>query len=287
MPRSAPSRAALRGAAAQARRRARTDAEALPPRRAECRRGRGGRARGRRVRHAPDHRRDARLAARRDRARGSGSPAPSCGPSARSSTRMTSLDEVCLTGSRRSAWTRSPRATSRTPLAPATTPIENPAKDELGRLSPTFNPMLGKAKASIDSYNAMRGELNEVADRGRRRRQHRRLRLPADGLHVRGGRPRRRRDRLRRDRRRPGRRAPGADGRVRPRGVQEASRAAVAAPSPPRHRPGRREARGVAHQGVRAAAQATDAIRGSPSPPRTSPPRSSSSPPSPTRSAAS
>ena len=82
----------------------------------------------------------------------------------------------------------------------------------------TFNEMLDKAQSSIESYNEMREQLGVADRRGLGQRRHRVVRLAADGVHLRGGRPRRRRDRLGRQRRRAGRRAPGAHGRDDPRG---------------------------------------------------------------------
>jgi methyl-accepting chemotaxis protein len=47
-------------------------------------------------------------------------------------------------------------------VVPVTTPIEVRSDDELGRLSGTFNEMLGKAQRSLESYNAMRARLGET-----------------------------------------------------------------------------------------------------------------------------
>jgi methyl-accepting chemotaxis protein len=42
---------------------------------------------------------------------------------------------------------------------PVTTPIENPGRDELGRLAATFNELLEAMRASLDSYNQTRSGL--------------------------------------------------------------------------------------------------------------------------------
>jgi len=47
-------------------------------------------------------------------------------------------------------------------VAPRTTPVDVRSDDELGRLSATFNEMLGKAQRSLESYNAMRGRLGDT-----------------------------------------------------------------------------------------------------------------------------
>ncbi|MDA0163984.1 methyl-accepting chemotaxis protein [Solirubrobacter ginsenosidimutans] len=77
------------------------------------------------------------------------------------SVRMTSLDEHCLTGLAAGLDAVATGDLTQ-PLTPVTTPVENPATDELGRLSSTFNQMLGKAKHSIEAYNTMRAELSSA-----------------------------------------------------------------------------------------------------------------------------
>jgi methyl-accepting chemotaxis protein len=47
-------------------------------------------------------------------------------------------------------------------VVPATTPIENPSRDEIGRASSTTNGLIEKTQASVDSYNTMRGQLGEL-----------------------------------------------------------------------------------------------------------------------------
>jgi methyl-accepting chemotaxis protein len=47
-------------------------------------------------------------------------------------------------------------------VSSTTTPVEVESEDELGRLSQTFNAMLGNAGRSVESYNAMRVKLSET-----------------------------------------------------------------------------------------------------------------------------
>ena len=47
-------------------------------------------------------------------------------------------------------------------VQPVTEPVEVRSSDELGRLSATFNEMLGKMQTSIGSYNAMRMQLGAL-----------------------------------------------------------------------------------------------------------------------------
>jgi methyl-accepting chemotaxis protein len=75
--------------------------------------------------------------------------------------RMTSLDEDDLTSL--SAGLDAIASGDLTQPAQATTaPIEVTGTDEVGRLSSTFNGMLGKAKHSIEAYNAMRVQLSRA-----------------------------------------------------------------------------------------------------------------------------
>ncbi len=75
--------------------------------------------------------------------------------------RMTSLDENCLTGL--STGLDAIASGDLTyDVQPVTSLIEVTSTDELGRLSATFNAMLGKAKHSIEAYGAMRANLSEV-----------------------------------------------------------------------------------------------------------------------------
>jgi methyl-accepting chemotaxis protein len=47
-------------------------------------------------------------------------------------------------------------------VVPVTTPLDVRSRDELGRLSRTFNEVLAKLQQSIESYNAMRARLGET-----------------------------------------------------------------------------------------------------------------------------
>src|SRR5215211_4600783 len=47
-------------------------------------------------------------------------------------------------------------------VVPVTTPLPVRSRDEIGRLSATFNEMLAKAQGAIESYNAMRGRLGDT-----------------------------------------------------------------------------------------------------------------------------
>jgi methyl-accepting chemotaxis protein len=77
------------------------------------------------------------------------------------SSRMTSLEEVCLT-ELAGGLDAVAKGDLTVALVPATTPIEVTARDEVGRLSETFNRMLAKAQAGIASYNAMRAQLSQA-----------------------------------------------------------------------------------------------------------------------------
>ena len=188
--------------------------------------------------------------------------ARSCAPWPRSATACAACNDHCLTElggalGRRRPGRPHPSRSSRSPR-----PSRSRARDEIGQLSETFNQMLEKMKGSIESYIDDARAARRADPRGLDQRRHGQRRLAADGVDLRGGRPRRRRDRLRRDRRRPGRRAPGADGRDhprgrpggRPRGRRSSDTAESTAEAA-------EQARDVARDGVSAAAQATEAIR--------------------------
>jgi methyl-accepting chemotaxis protein len=82
-------------------------------------------------------------------------------PVAQLSERMTSLDEHCLTDL--SAGLQAVSSGDLTVEAVAvTSPVAVESTDEIGRLSTTFNMMLGRAQESINSYEAMRGQLTGV-----------------------------------------------------------------------------------------------------------------------------
>jgi methyl-accepting chemotaxis protein len=68
--------------------------------------------------------------------------------------RLRSLNEVCLKNLSEGLRAVAQGDLTRR-LTPETTPVEVEANDELGRLSATFNEMLGRAQDSIESYNAM------------------------------------------------------------------------------------------------------------------------------------
>jgi methyl-accepting chemotaxis protein len=77
------------------------------------------------------------------------------------SDRMISLESHCLTHLS-SALGAVADGDLTQPVEPVTTPIEVRSTDELGRLSATFNAMLGKAQHSIEAYNTMRGQLTSA-----------------------------------------------------------------------------------------------------------------------------
>ena len=75
--------------------------------------------------------------------------------------RMTTLDEHCLS-ELAIALDKIANGDLTYPVTPVTTPIEVTSTDELGRLSATFNAMLGKVQHSIAGYTAMREQLSAV-----------------------------------------------------------------------------------------------------------------------------
>jgi methyl-accepting chemotaxis protein len=77
------------------------------------------------------------------------------------STRMTSLDEHCLSNLSTALDAVAEGDLTRDVQA-VTTPIEITSTDELGRLSATFNAMLAKAQHSIRAYNTMRSQLSSA-----------------------------------------------------------------------------------------------------------------------------
>ena len=83
------------------------------------------------------------------------------GPVHQLSDRLTSLNEHCLNdlsvGLEACAEGDLTQA-----VVPVTTPVDVNATDELGRLSATFNEMLGKAQAAVGSYNSMRDNLGHT-----------------------------------------------------------------------------------------------------------------------------
>ena len=82
-------------------------------------------------------------------------------PVKRLGERLTSLDSVCLTNLA-DGLDAVASGDLTVALQPKTTPIEVNSSDELGKLSATFNSMLGKAVRSIGAYNTMRSELTQL-----------------------------------------------------------------------------------------------------------------------------
>ena len=147
-------------------------------------------------------------------------------------------------------------------VEPVTTPIEVTSTDELGRLSTTFNQMLGKAQHSIEGYNAMRAQLSAV------------IAEVAEGAGTVASASQEMASTSEEAGRAVGEIASavsdvaqGAERQVRMvestrEAVQEAARAATAsADTATATTEAAEQARGVAEDGVKAAAQATDAIR--------------------------
>jgi HAMP domain-containing protein len=105
-----------------------------------------------------------------------------------------------------------------TVTAETTTPaIDEITGDELGQLSTSFNEIRAELGATVEAYNTSRAQLtalNRSRDQGVAADERG---VAADGVDLRGGRPRRVGDRERGRRRGAGRRAPGADGERGPR----------------------------------------------------------------------
>ena len=174
--------------------------------------------------------------------------------------RLRSLDEHCLT--ELTAGLEAAAAGDFTREAtPVTTPLAVRADDELGRLTTTFNSMLGKAQRSLEAYTAMCGELGVLIGEVSRDAGEVSAGSAQVAALLRRGRACRRRDRQRRHRRRPRRRAPGADGRVDPRRHEANEAAAASASAAISTAEAAQDARRVAREGVAAAEEATSAIR--------------------------
>ena len=75
--------------------------------------------------------------------------------------RLRSLNEHCLAGLEKALGAVREGDLTVT-VTSVTTPVEVNSTDELGRLSETFNEMLGKAQHSIEAYNDMRGQLGAL-----------------------------------------------------------------------------------------------------------------------------
>jgi methyl-accepting chemotaxis protein len=175
--------------------------------------------------------------------------------------RLTSLNDNCLTDLS-VAMDRMADGDLTHTITPVTTPIEVTATDELGRLSATFNAMLGKAQHSIHGYEAMRGQLSSViaevsAGAGTVASASQQMAATSDEAGRAVGEIAAAVTDV----------AQGAERQVRMvestrEAIQEASRAASAsAESATATAEAAKEARGVAEQGVTAAGHATDAIR--------------------------
>ncbi len=177
------------------------------------------------------------------------------------SQRMDSLDGHCLS-ELSTALDKVAKGDLTYGIEPVTTPIEVTSTDELGRLSTTFNQMLGKAQHSIEGYNAMRLQLSAV------------IAEVAEGAGTVASASQEMASTSEEAGRAVGEIASavsdvaqGAERQVRMvestrEAVQEAARAATAsADTATATTEAAEQARGVAEDGVKAAAQATDAIR--------------------------
>jgi methyl-accepting chemotaxis protein len=176
-------------------------------------------------------------------------------------TRLTSLEEHCLTGLA-NGLDAVAAGDLTVDLSARTTPLEVNTRDELGQLSTTFNKMLGKAQRSIESYNTARSELttliSEVANgAGTVASASQQMAATSDEAGRAVGEIASAVSDV----------AQGAERQVlmvesTREAVQEAARAAAAsADTATSTADAAHEARGVAEEGVRAAAEATDAIR--------------------------
>ncbi|MDA0168138.1 methyl-accepting chemotaxis protein [Solirubrobacter taibaiensis] len=177
------------------------------------------------------------------------------------SDRMTSLDDNCL-NDLSIAMGKMADGDLTFAVTPVTTPIEVKSTDELGRLSTTFNTMLGKAQTSIEGYEHMRSELSTVisevaAGAGTVASASQQMAATSEEAGRAVGEIASAVTDV----------AQGAERQVRMvestrEAVQEAARAATAsAESASVTAEAAQEARTVAEQGVTSAAQATDAIR--------------------------
>jgi methyl-accepting chemotaxis protein len=177
------------------------------------------------------------------------------------SDRMTSLDGHCL-AELSIAMNKVAEGDLTYGVDPITTPLEVNSTDELGRLSTTFNQMLGKAQHSINGYNAMRAQLSAV------------IAEVAEGAATVASASQEMASTSEEAGRAVGEIASavsdvaqGAERQVRMvettrEAVQEAARAATAsADTATATTEAAEQARGVAHNGVQAAEQATEAIR--------------------------
>ena len=165
---------------------------------------------------APDRRRD--RAAGRGRPRRSSSTRGVTKPVAALASRLRSLNDHCL-----EALTSALEAMREGDLTHEVTPVTTPVDvTSTRRARPAVRDVQrrcsARRSARVDCLQRDARAARVADRRGLGERRHRVVRLAADGVHLRGGRPRRRRDRLGRHRRRPGRRAPGPHGRDHARG---------------------------------------------------------------------
>jgi methyl-accepting chemotaxis protein len=78
--------------------------------------------------------------------------------------RLSSLNDNCLTALQSGLVAVAQQGDLSVAATPVTTPITARPGHEIGALGDTFNSMLGRAQESIEAYNAMRGDLAEVAE---------------------------------------------------------------------------------------------------------------------------
>jgi methyl-accepting chemotaxis protein len=77
--------------------------------------------------------------------------------------RLASLNDNCLTALQTGLIAVADGGDLSVASTPVTTPITARPGHEIGALAGTFNSMLGRAQASIEAYNGMRGDLADVA----------------------------------------------------------------------------------------------------------------------------
>ena len=82
-------------------------------------------------------------------------------PVAALASRLRSLNEHCLAGLT-SALEAVAQGDLTNEVTPVTEPVDVKSRDELGRLSETFNAMLGKTQRSVVAYNEMREQLGTL-----------------------------------------------------------------------------------------------------------------------------
>lgn len=83
------------------------------------------------------------------------------GPTKQVADRLNSIATICAVGLEEGlASLRQGDLTLQ--VTPATTPVPNPSKDELGQMASSFNDMLSKIQAAIESYNEARLSLSRL-----------------------------------------------------------------------------------------------------------------------------